>query len=76
MRRCLLANGVGKMHIHSILKIAKRKTLLMRTVAFLEVARKWFHYWHVVHLPFTFVMFTIMVVHIVVVVLFGYRWIF
>jgi len=76
VKQYLLTSGVGTAHIHDILRIAKRKALLIRKITFLEVARKWFHYWHVVHLPFTFVMFTIMVAHIVVVVVFGYRWIF
>jgi hypothetical protein len=33
-------------------------------------------YWHVAHLPFALVMLFIMIIHVVVAVLFGYKWIF
>ncbi len=42
----------------------------------LSTMQNMFKYWHVVHLPFAFVMLLIMLVHIGVAVLFGYRWIF
>jgi hypothetical protein len=35
-----------------------------------------FKYWHVAHLPFAIVMLTIMVIHVVVTIVFGYKWIF
>jgi hypothetical protein len=38
--------------------------------------KKLFSYWHVAHLPFAIVMLLIMVVHVVVTVVLGYRWIF
>jgi hypothetical protein len=35
-----------------------------------------FHYWHVVHLPFSVIMFVILLIHVAVTVAFGYTWIF
>lgn len=35
-----------------------------------------FKYWHVAHLPFALVMLVIMIIHVVVALTFGYKWIF
>jgi hypothetical protein len=45
-------------------------------VALLNAMKGIFHNWHVIHRPFAYVMVVIMFVHIIVTVLFGYRWIF
>jgi hypothetical protein len=59
-----------------ILRIADRKSLLTRRVMLLNQMQRLFHYWHVVHKPFAIIMYVIMVVHIVVSVWTGYKWIF
>lgn len=38
--------------------------------------KKLFRHWHVAHLPFALIMLLIMLVHVVVAVVLGYRWIF
>ena len=35
-----------------------------------------FKYWHVAHLPFALIMLVIMVIHVAITIVFGYRWIF
>ena len=35
-----------------------------------------FRYWHVIHLPFALIMLIIMVIHVSIVLFFGYKWIF
>jgi hypothetical protein len=35
-----------------------------------------FHYWHVFHKPFAFIMYIIMLIHIGIALWLGYRWIF
>ena len=42
----------------------------------LLMLKKMFQYWHVAHLPFAFVMLIIMIIHVVVTMILGYRWIF
>ena len=42
----------------------------------LESIRSVFHWWHVVHKPFAVIMLIIMVVHVIVAVSLGYRWVF
>jgi hypothetical protein len=61
--------------IHRILTLAKARMVLTRRIAFLEKLRAIFHLWHVIHLPFSTIMFVILFVHVGVAVAFGYRWI-
>lgn len=35
-----------------------------------------FRYWHVAHLPFAIIMLIIMLIHVVITITFGYRWVF
>jgi hypothetical protein len=42
----------------------------------LSQAGKLFYYWHVIHLPFSIIMFITLAAHVAVTVLLGYRWIF
>ncbi|HEY3296103.1 MAG TPA: hypothetical protein VGL38_11760 [bacterium] len=70
------AEGLGKVEMHNVMAIVKRKVKLHRRVAFLSTARALLHHWHLIHRPFAIVMLVIMTVHVVVTILFGYRWIF
>ncbi|RMF60436.1 MAG: hypothetical protein D6743_14960 [Calditrichaeota bacterium] len=56
--------------------VAKQQSLLMRKMALLSAIKPLFHYWHVAHKPFAYVMIIIMFLHVTVTILFGYRWIF
>jgi hypothetical protein len=53
-----------------IAAIARRRAVLQRRVAVLQVSRDLFRHWHTVHKPFAYVMFIIAVVHVVVALLF------
>jgi hypothetical protein len=65
-----------KMKIKEILSLTKSKLLLTRRIALLRTMQKLFKYWHIVHLPFAITMFVIMLVHVAVTIIFGYKWIF
>jgi hypothetical protein len=41
----------------------------------LKKMQELFKYWHVAHLPFAFIMLFIMIIHVIITILFGYRWI-
>ncbi|MGA9406921.1 MAG: hypothetical protein WBW71_07295 [Bacteroidota bacterium] len=58
-----------------ILRIANERIILRQRIVLLEKIRQLFHYWHVVHLPFSLVMFAILAIHIGVAIAFGYTWI-
>lgn len=59
-----------------IVKTAKVEIVLSRRIGLLRIFHKFFRYWHIVHLPFALTMFVIMLVHVGVTIVFGYKWIF
>lgn len=62
--------------IKEIIKLLKRKLLLSRRIITLNSMQNLFKHWHVAHLPFAIIMMVIMLVHVIVAIVFGYRWIF
>ncbi|MBN2366201.1 MAG: hypothetical protein EH225_09425 [Calditrichaeota bacterium] len=62
--------------IKKLLKIFERKVLLERRISAWQAIHQMFHYWHVIHKPFAFIMYIIMIIHILVAVYVGYIWIF
>ena len=67
--------GLNAHIVRRLRGVANRRVMLTRRIAFLQQFRLIFHYWHVVHLPFSIVMFLILFVHVGVAVAFGYTWI-
>jgi len=62
--------------INKIIKMAVSIERLNHRLEFLNAAQVMLHHWHIIHRPFAAVMYLIMCIHIVVAVIFGYRWIF
>ncbi|MBD3165408.1 hypothetical protein GF324_02315 [bacterium] len=62
--------------IKRVMELADEQEKLARRIGFLDAAQAMLHHWHIIHRPFAAVMFLIMFVHIGVVVLFGYTWVF
>jgi hypothetical protein len=59
-----------------IIVSAKDRMIIARRIGLLSAMQGMFKYWHIVHLPFAITMFVIMLIHVAVTILFGYRWIF
>jgi hypothetical protein len=76
LKRQLSASGVKGKHLKEITNIIKSKIILNRRIGMLRSMQKLFKYWHIVHLPFAITMFVIMLIHVGVTIIFGYRWIF
>lgn len=78
LRKDLRATGgdVPRELLGDMMRLARQKILLVRRRAFLDSVSALFHYWHVIHKPFAYVMVIVMFVHIIITVTFGYRWIF
>ena len=77
LQKKLRATGnISAHNIHQVVRLAKTRAKLLRRMQFLNQAHKLLHHWHVFHKPFAIVMLVIMVVHVVITILFGYRWIF
>jgi len=76
LRREMSKLNIPKVKVKEILSLSKSKIVLTRRIAFLRTMQKLFKYWHIVHLPFAITMFVIMLVHVAVTIIFGYKWIF
>ncbi len=59
-----------------IVQLFKSQLSLKKRIERLVTMQKLFAYWHVAHLPFAFIMLVVMIIHVVVAVTFGYKWIF
>jgi len=68
--------GISKFRFKEIKRLIEAELILTRRIGLLRTMQKFFHYWHVAHLPFAIIMFIIMIVHIIVTIIFGYKWIF
>ena len=69
-------SGFDKYHVREILKTTKSKLIISRRIGLLRTMQNIFRYWHIFHLPFAIVMFVIMIIHVGVTIIFGYKWIF
>jgi hypothetical protein len=76
LRRDLKIQKLPKKNAREIIRIFKSQLRLKRRIERLVTMQKLFAYWHVAHLPFAVVMFVVMIIHVVVAVTFGYKWIF
>ncbi|NWF88125.1 MAG: hypothetical protein HXY50_01550 [Ignavibacteriaceae bacterium] len=70
------ATDLSKRKAAQAKRLIKNKVVLSRRIGMLRTMHKLFKYWHIIHLPFAIVMFVIMFIHIIVTILFGYKWIF
>ena len=68
--------GIDKDQRKELIKAAKSELTMARRIAFLRTSQKLFQLWHIFHLPFAITMFVIMIIHVAVTIVFGYKWIF
>ncbi len=68
--------GIDKNQRKELIKAAKSELTMARRIAFLRTSQKIFQLWHIFHLPFAITMFVIMIIHVAVTIVFGYKWIF
>lgn len=76
LKKPLKNTGISKFRVKEILRTVKNEIILSRRIGLLKVMRRLFHYWHLAHLPFAITMFVIMLIHVIVTIIFGYKWIF
>jgi len=74
--KSLIKNKLHESDYSKIIKLAKQEISLNRKIERLNTMHDLLKYWHVAHLPFAFVMLIVMIIHVVITVLFGYRWVF
>ncbi len=76
VKRVLRNNPLTRRERKDIIDLVKNEISLNRKIDRLVAMQNLFRYWHVAHLPFALIMLVIMVIHVAVTILFGYRWIF
>jgi hypothetical protein len=76
VKTVLRMNHVPKAEYRQIVNLLKDDINLNRKIERLDVMQNLFKYWHVAHFPFALVMLIIMIIHVAVTIVFGYRWIF
>ena len=76
IKSVLIKNKIPKQEVTKIVRLVKNDISLNRKIERLDTMQNLFKYWHVAHLPFALVMLIIMVIHVGVTFVFGYRWIF
>jgi len=75
LRKILRKHSVPSQHIKKIARVASQRLVLRQRILVLEKIRLVFHYWHVIHLPFSLIVLVILIIHVGVAVAFGYTWI-
>jgi hypothetical protein len=76
VRELLKMKNLDKKESGNIMNLVKHDIKLNKRISNLNRMQKLFNYWHVAHLPFALVMLIILVLHVAVTIVFGYRWIF
>lgn len=76
LKKRITIRQVSKYERKELLNAAKSEIIIARRIALLRTSQKLFHYWHIAHLPFAITMFVIMLIHVAVTIVFGYKWIF
>jgi hypothetical protein len=76
VKSVLKKNNLPKAQRDKVLSLVKNEMSLNRRIERLVLMQNLFKYWHVAHLPFALVMLVIMVIHVAVTIVFGYRWVF
>jgi hypothetical protein len=76
LRKVLKKNNLPKSEITTILKMVRKERNLSSKIARLQTMQKLLKYWHVLHMPFALIMLVIVIIHIIVTITLGYKWIF
>jgi hypothetical protein len=75
LHEMLHRHSIPSSGIRKISALAQQRNALRQRILVLEKIRLVFHYWHVIHLPFSLIVLIILVIHVGIAVAFGYTWI-
>ncbi len=74
--RRLLQQNFNSSSVRKILSLLSRKLFLESSLATLALTTRAFSHWHTLHLPFTYIMFITLIIHVGLAIFLGYTWIF
>lgn len=75
VKKLLSDHKLPATEITSVVTLVREDIRLGRRIDGLEAMKNLFNYWHIFHLPFAVLMLIFMIVHVIVTVALGYRWI-
>ncbi len=73
IRKIVKLTGRQLKHVQ---KLSRQKVVLHRRLILWQKIHHIFHNWHIIHKPFAIIMYLIMVIHVTLTILLGYRWLF
>jgi len=76
LRKALKSKNLSAQERKPIVEMVKDEISLSNKITRLNTMQQLFEYWHVAHLPFALIMLIIVIIHVGVTLLFGYKWIF
>ena len=76
IKQGIYAENINKEKRNEIITAVRSELDLSAKIGRLQQMQELFKYWHVAHLPFALIMLIIVVVHVIVALAFGYKWIF
>lgn len=76
LKKLLSSNNIPSKERKSIIKAFKNEVSLSGKIARLQKMQKLFKYWHVAHFPFALIMLIIVIIHVAITLVLGYKWIF
>ena len=76
IRKTMTQKKVHRKQRASVIKLLQEEISLAYKIRRLQTMQKLFKYWHVAHLPFALIMLIVLIIHVVVTLSFGYKWIF
>lgn len=76
IRLKLVSNHISNKDFKKVKQLIRTEKVLTYRIKRLDQMKKLFNFWHVAHLPFALIMLIIMLIHVGVVLFFGYKWIF
>ena len=72
----LKAKDLSLQEYRKVRKLINNQRRMTKRLERLDMMQNIFKYWHVAHLPFALIMLIVMLIHVAVVLTFGYKWIF
>ncbi len=76
VKAILRQQNISGKSFHQVIGLITDEINLNRKIDRLITMQNLFKYWHVAHLPFAILMLIVMIIHVVVTITFGARWIF
>ena len=76
LKQAIANSKIPRKEKKEILGLIRQEVRLSRRIDRLHQMQRFFKYWHVAHLPFALIMLVIVIIHIAVSLIMGYKWIF